>query len=110
MNNAKNQVESGVKLSKDAGETLNNTVSSMDNLHSMIQQIVAAIEEMNATTEEIARDVEEISNVTKEFRESWEHTSLASVDLSKFVLSQGMIEGIWKHFLKKYHSTLKNFS
>lgn len=66
MEEATKKVELGVKLSGQAGQALDNIVSSATELQTNVQQIAAAVEEMNATTDEISKDVENVSQVAKE--------------------------------------------
>jgi methyl-accepting chemotaxis protein len=66
MEQAKNNVATGVQFSSQAQVALEGIITSIDSLYSGFHQIASAIEEMNATTEEITRDINSISDVTKE--------------------------------------------
>jgi methyl-accepting chemotaxis protein len=77
------EVKSGVDLSSQAGDVLHNIVSSVNDLHTMVQQIASATEEMAATSEEINRDIETIASVSKETSGSSEHIAQASQELAR---------------------------
>ncbi len=82
MDNITAEVKSGVDLSSQAGEVLRGIVSSVNELHSMVQQIASATEQMAATSEEINRDIETIASVSKETSGSSEHIAMASQELA----------------------------
>jgi methyl-accepting chemotaxis protein len=82
MDQAKGNVESGVRFSSDAQGALKEIITSIDALYDGIQQTASAIEEMSATTDEITRDINKISNVTKETLSSSEEISGAATGLS----------------------------
>ena len=77
------EVKSGVELSTQAGDVLHNIVSSVNDLHTMVQQIASATEEMAATSEEINRDIETIASVSKENSGNSEHIAQASQELAR---------------------------
>ena len=77
------EVKSGVELSTQAGDVLHNIVGSVNDLHTMVQQIASATEEMAATSEEINRDIETIASVSRETSGNSEHIAQASQELSR---------------------------
>ena len=89
MDEASQKVKTGVELSNEAGEALNEIVSSASNLQSMVYQIAAAIEEMNSTTDEIARDIEQVAAVTKESSNSADQVTQAATELNTLSVKLG---------------------
>jgi methyl-accepting chemotaxis protein len=83
MENATKKVETGVQLSTQGGNSLNDIVESVNELLKMSQQIASATEQMGATSEEINRDIEQIASVSKETSASSEQTSEAATELAK---------------------------
>ncbi len=80
------------KLAKDAGNALNEIVSNVDKLNTMIQQIAVASEEQSAATDTISRDIQDIANTTKETSASSTQIAEASNDLSKLAANlQGVV-------------------
>ncbi len=92
MENATKKVETGVQLSTQGGNSLNDIVESVNELLTMSQQIASATEQMGATSEEINRDIEQIASVSKETSASSEQTSQAAMELAKLsvVLEQAV--------------------
>jgi len=77
------EVKSGVELSTQAGDVLHNIVKSVNELHTMVQQIASATEEMATTSEEINRDIETIASVSRETSGNSEHIAQASQELAR---------------------------
>jgi methyl-accepting chemotaxis protein len=87
MQNITNEVISGVDLSTQAGDMLLQVVGSVNELHTMVQQIASATEEMAATSEEINRDIETIASVSRETSGSSEYIATASQGLAELSVS-----------------------
>lgn len=83
MNSGRKDVEAGVGLASEAGESLKSIVNMVHNVSNMIQQIAAATEEQSAAAGEVSANMENISTVTKEASSSVMETSNAANDLSK---------------------------
>ncbi|MBI5194294.1 MAG: methyl-accepting chemotaxis protein [Nitrospirae bacterium] len=83
MNSGRKDVEEGVGLASEAGESLNAIIDMVKNVSDMIQQIAAATEEQSAAAGEVSANMEGISTVTKEAYSSVSETSSAAHELSK---------------------------
>lgn len=83
MNGGRKDVEEGVGLATEAGESLKSIVEMVKNVSDMIQQIAAAEEEQSAVAGEVSANMENISTVTKEASTSVLDTSNAANELSK---------------------------
>lgn len=83
MNSGRKDVETGVDLASEAGESLKSIVDMVKNVSDMIQQIAAAAEEQSAAAGEVSANMEGISKVTKEASSSVMDTSNAANELSK---------------------------
>jgi methyl-accepting chemotaxis protein len=92
MEVATRKVETGVELSTQGGNSLNDIVESVNELQLMEQQIASATEQMSATSEEINRDIEQIATVSRDTSASSEHTAQAASELAKLsvVLEQAV--------------------
>ncbi len=95
MDEAKNNVATGVEFSSQAQFALRDIIGSVDDLYGDVHQIATAIEEMSATTDEITRDINQISDVTRESLSSSEDISGAAVELSQLASN---LEGIVRNF------------
>jgi methyl-accepting chemotaxis protein len=83
MHEGTKQVEEGVQLASEAGESLQQIVSSVDRVTDMVRQIATAAEEQSATTEEISTNITSIATVTQENTDGVKQVSAASDDLAK---------------------------
>ena len=92
MENATKKVETGVQLSMEGGNSLNDIVESVNELQVMVQQIALATEQMSATSEEISKDIEQIASFSKETSGGSEQTAQAAGELVKLsvVLEQAV--------------------
>jgi len=82
MERAATQVEEGVSLAIEAGESLTEIVFSVEEASSMVRQIAVAAEEQSATSEEISVNVNNIANVANETSEGIGEISIAADDLN----------------------------
>jgi methyl-accepting chemotaxis protein len=93
MEEGTKRVEIGVDFSVQAGDALRNIVKSVDELHSMVQQIASATEEMSTVSEQISGDIETIASVSKETSASSGQIAHASNDLARLASNlQGIVE------------------
>ena len=83
MENATKKVETGVQLSMEGGNSLNDIVESVNELQVMVQQIASATEQMSATSEEISKDIEQIASFSKETSGGSEQITQAAGELTK---------------------------
>jgi methyl-accepting chemotaxis protein len=65
IQNGREEVEEGIKLADQAGETFNAIVRSAGEVSDRINDIAAATEEQSATSEQISESIEAISTVTQ---------------------------------------------
>lgn len=93
MNKGKNEVDAGIKLADEAGESLNNILENAQNVLNMINQIAAASEEQSATSEEISKNIASISSVTSEYSKKVQDISYSAEDLSKLTNNLEMLVG-----------------
>jgi len=93
MADATSKVDSGVKLSEEAGHSLGMIVRSVDDLQTIMQQIASATEEMSATSEEISKEIEQIATISKETSGSSAQTAQASGELAKLSVTLQDIVG-----------------
>ncbi len=86
MKEARDRVDSGVRLSGEAGDALKKIIDATSGLQDMVQQIASAATEMAETSETITRDVGHIAATSQEVSASSDQTKQAAVllrDMSK---------------------------
>jgi len=83
MNNGRKNVDAGVELASEAGESLTNIVEIVKSVSNMIMQIAAAEEQQSAAAGEISANMEGIAAVTSQASGSVKDTSDAANELSK---------------------------
>ena len=83
MEIATRKVETGVALSTQGGNSLNDIVECVNELQLMVEQIASSTEQMSATSEEINKDIEQIAAVSKETSASSGQTAQAAGELAK---------------------------
>ena len=83
MSNATSQVETGVEFSRKAGCSFGSILSSVNDLHSMAQQIASATEEMSTVSETISSDIQSIAEGSKEISAGSGQIAQASSDLAR---------------------------
>jgi len=66
MHEGTKQVEEGVQLANEAGDSLQQIVSSVDRVTDMVRQIATAAEEQSATSEEISNNITGIAEVAND--------------------------------------------
>ena len=96
MNSGRKDVERGVGLASEAGESLKSIVDMVKSVSDMIQQIAVAQEEQSAAAGEVSANMENISTVTKEASTSVMETSNAANELSKIATELQGITGQFK--------------
>ncbi|CAK0763720.1 methyl-accepting chemotaxis protein [Gammaproteobacteria bacterium] len=77
------RVETGAELSGQAGLALNNIVSSVTALQSMVEHIAAATEEMSVVSEQSNRDIVEISTISNEAVSNFEEISQSAANMTE---------------------------
>ena len=77
------EVESGVKLTHEAGESLKQIVAEVQKVTDMVQQIATSTEQQSTASEEISSNVESVSTVVKETSSSIQESNHAVQELSR---------------------------
>ncbi|HMK43064.1 MAG TPA: methyl-accepting chemotaxis protein [Dissulfurispiraceae bacterium] len=83
MDTATSRVESGVELSRRAGDSLVNIVTSVDKLQAMVQQIASATEEMSSVSESISSDIQGIADGARDISSGSDQVAQASTELAR---------------------------
>ena len=83
MNDGRKDVDTGVELASEAGESLTKIVEVVKNVSNMILQIAAAEEQQSAAAGEISSNMEGIATITSQASGSVKDTSAAANELSK---------------------------
>jgi methyl-accepting chemotaxis protein len=78
-------VESGVKLTNQAGNSLKQIVDSVQSVTDMIQHIANAAKEQSIIGEEVASNLESVSHITQKTAEDAQHSSASSSQLYSMV-------------------------
>lgn len=89
------KVTSGTALSEQAGSSLHNIVTRVDDLQLMVQQIASATEEMTATSESISKEIDSIASITRETSSASGQVSQASEELAQLSVN---LQSIVKEF------------
>jgi methyl-accepting chemotaxis protein len=76
------EVDGGVELANNAGQSLKNILETVSKVTDMIQHIATAAEQQSSAGEEISSTVESVANVSRETSESAAQSSKASRHLS----------------------------
>ncbi len=82
MNEGTQQVQTGVKLAGQAGESLTKIVSSAQGVASMIESIASAAQEQSSASEEISRNVSSIEQLTRQTAQGADQAASAASQLS----------------------------
>ncbi|UCH81224.1 MAG: methyl-accepting chemotaxis protein [Nitrospiraceae bacterium] len=80
------EVQSGVELSHNAGESLRQIVESSKSVTNMVEQIAAAVEEQSSTGEVVASNVESVSALILQTTEKIKDTSQSAHELNDLVI------------------------
>ena len=83
MEKGSTEVNDGVALANQAGESLQNINNSVKRVVEMLEQIADSTRSQSETTNEITQRVEDISEIAKENASSVDETTQASHDLKK---------------------------
>lgn len=83
MQTATEEVNKGIELADKAGSSLEQIVSSSQEVWDLINQIAAATEEQSATAEQIAKNITSISQVTADTATRVQDVAKSSEDLAK---------------------------
>ncbi|WP_103029106.1 methyl-accepting chemotaxis protein [Salinibacter altiplanensis] len=82
MEKGTDEVESGLALTEDASDALDEITASIDEMATTIDQIAAATQEQSATTAQIAESVESISGVADSVSDSTNELAEMADDMS----------------------------
>lgn len=93
MKEATAKVDSGVQLSNEAGNVLQQIIQATSELQGMVQQIASATTEMAETSEGITRDVEQIATASQQVSATTDQTRQASVILHDMSTRLQMLSG-----------------
>jgi len=83
MKNGINEVETGKKLAKSAGESLDLIISSSNGVLNEVSQVAASSEQQSTTAEQISRNIDSINNVTVETVTGIQQMAKATEDLNR---------------------------
>jgi len=83
MERGTDEVESGLALTEDASDALDEITASIDDMATTIDQIAAATQEQSATTTQIAESVESISGVADSVSSSTHQLAEMADDMSR---------------------------
>ncbi|MFK7764182.1 MAG: methyl-accepting chemotaxis protein [Roseobacter sp.] len=83
ISTSSDSVELGVKLVGDAGEALENIISSIANISEYVSQIASASQEQSSSVVEINSAMGQLDQVTQENAAMFEETTAASQNLSR---------------------------
>ena len=90
------EVQKGVELAGQAGDSLREIVSGAKDVAGVVQSIAAAAEQQSAASEEVSRNVESITAVTQQASESASQSAAASAQLSSKAESLQQLLGAFK--------------
>jgi len=88
-------VESGVELANQAGNSLKQIVDSVQSVTNMIQHIANAAKEQSVTGEEVASNIESVAHITQKTADDAQQSSSASSQLYSMVSD---IQGLANEF------------
>ncbi len=83
MNAGTEQVQHGVALAQQAGQSLGEIVHTARNVAGLVESIAAAAEQQSASSEEIGRNIESITAVTQQTNEGATQAAEAAGQLSR---------------------------
>ena len=83
MQEGTNQVDAGITLADQAGESLKEIVRISQRVTDMVTQIAAASEQQSSASEQISKNVEAISTVTGETAQGTQQIAQAAEDLNR---------------------------
>jgi len=83
MEKGTSEVQSGIELADNAGNSLQNILTGINELLSMVNQIAAASEQQSATSEQISKNVTSISKVTADSAKNIEDVASTANELAR---------------------------
>ncbi|HRY29372.1 MAG TPA: methyl-accepting chemotaxis protein [Elusimicrobiota bacterium] len=98
MERGMKDVDGGVKLAEQAGNTLKEIVVTAQHVVDLVQQVATAAEEQSAAAEEISSNVESVASVAKQTAVGTQQISEASQEVAK--LADGLQSLVNKFKLK----------
>ncbi len=90
------EVEEGVKMGNEAGEALQQIVTSIQNVTDMVSHVATAAEEQSATGEEIASNLESVAETIKQTTGAVENSSESIRNLDNLAQEQNQLVGGFK--------------
>ena len=96
MESGTQEVQEGVELAGQAGDSLREIVGGAKDVASVVQSIAAAAEQQASASEEVSRNVESITAVTQQATESASQSAAASAQLSAKAESLQQLLGAFK--------------
>lgn len=85
MHAGTNEVEAGVELSVQAGDSLKQIMKSSENVTAMVQQVATAAEEQSSAGDVIASNVEMIATLTRQTSENAKQSSQSTNEMNALV-------------------------
>jgi methyl-accepting chemotaxis protein len=85
MHSGTSEVEAGVELSVQAGDSLNQIMKSSENVTSMVQHVATAAEEQSSAGDVIASSVEMVAALTQETSKNATESSQSTKDMNALV-------------------------
>jgi methyl-accepting chemotaxis protein len=79
------EMEKGVALARQTGESLNEIVESAQTMQRMVEQIVTETEQQMAFSEEITADVETIAAMSQKNKDAAKKTARSSRDIARLI-------------------------
>ena len=96
MQTGTKNVEAGVNLSRQAGESLQHIVESVQNVTNMVQQIAVAAEEQSATGGEITANIESVSDFSKQTYDAVQDSSESIQNLDALAQKLRQLSSVFK--------------
>ncbi|MCU7514674.1 MAG: hypothetical protein HF300_19100, partial [Ignavibacteria bacterium] len=92
MNDAKQAVEEGMKLTEEVSEVLGEILGGARKTTDVVLQVAAASEEQSSAAEQISKNIEGISSVTQQSAAGTEQIARAAEDLNRLTVNlQGLV-------------------
>jgi len=87
MEQGVSQVETGVELANEAGESINNIRDGANRVSQVVNDITTSIREQSATSSDIAQSIERIARMSEDSANAIAHTAQAARHLQELSLS-----------------------
>ncbi len=96
MKKGNDEVQQGIELADQAGQSLSNIVGSTNNVIEMIMQIASASEQQSATTEQIAKNITAISSVSQDTAEQISYIAEAATRMTEYTSQLNLVVNQFK--------------